>query len=159
MVNACLGVSPHLAVASAGRGCVGRFLGRALRILGLYPDASSSPPSLCWESVLLWAKAVGGSAGEGDATFSAGKGDAVGDIANRCSACPKVRPDRPVMKTLNHGQANNSLHIARRAATVKVTKSIARTVPVLFLMPKDENGGSSLPPLVNLTDQAYRPLG
>jgi hypothetical protein len=108
---------------------------------------------------LLWAKAVGDSAGEGDAAFSAGEGDAVGDIANRCSACPKVRPDRPVMKTLNHGQANNSLHIARRAATVKVTKSIARTVPVLFLMSKGENGGSSLPPLVNLTDQAYRPLG
>jgi hypothetical protein len=29
VVNACLGVNPHLAVASAGRGCVGRFLGRA----------------------------------------------------------------------------------------------------------------------------------
>jgi hypothetical protein len=29
VVNTCLGVNPHLAMASAGRGWVGRFLGRA----------------------------------------------------------------------------------------------------------------------------------
>src|SRR6266704_6591089 len=29
VVNPCLGVDPHLAMASAGRGRVGRFLGRA----------------------------------------------------------------------------------------------------------------------------------
>ena len=29
VVNTCLGINPHLAMASAGRGRVGRFLGRA----------------------------------------------------------------------------------------------------------------------------------